>query len=275
MPYINGRRVLFDAQVHVGSGAGVELYWDTIIRDSNNFLLDLSHAVGNVLIDLELPYTRGVIMVLGDKVKLIDFNHCTFKSVHITADANAKTVIRNLNTIPPEDITTGEENGYLKNFAAVENCRGILRYENCSSIENCDVKEAVSCSHIRDCFVAYSEQSAPSIFNDCCFINNVDVSGLAAVYGYEVHFDNCHHISNIHDGREGDNDIWVCYQNCTYVDPFTCAGFINDEDSGKIVVPEYNGNVTFSEAYFFDFATKSDIGNIEEALRIINEGGTT
>lgn len=270
MPYINGRRVLFDAQVHIGGGNGVELYWDTIIRDSNNFLLDLSNAVGNVLIDLKSPYESDVIITLSDEVKLIDFNHCTFKSVRITADANAKTVIRNLNTIPPVDITTGEENGYLKNFAAVENCRGILRYENCSSIENCDVKEAVSCSHIRDCFVAYSEQSAQSIFKDCCFINNVDVSGYAAVYAHEVHFDNCHHISNIHDSKEGDNYIYVVYEDCTYVDPFTCAGYVNNENVGGVPVPTADGGVEFKE-----FASKEEIGNIEEALRILNEGGAT
>ena len=230
-----------------GTVAGVELYWDTIIRDSNNFLLDLSHAVGNVLIDFELPYEGDVIITLSDKVKLIDFNHCTFKIVRITADANANTIIRNLNTIPPVDMTSGEENGYLKNFGAVENCRGILRYENCSSIENCDVKEAVSCSHIRDCAVVYSESSATAIFDDCNFINNVDVSGYVSINGSELHFRHCHHITNIHDYNEQGDSPYISYSECNFVDPYTCAGYVSPDNSGKVPVPDNKGGVEFKE----------------------------
>ena len=160
-----------------------------------------------------------------------------------------------------------------KNFAVVENCNSYIDVESCQEVRGCAIHSAISCTNVHDCV---SDIEAPDSvsFTSCDLINNITITSLETAVDEQfgaVEFSNCHHISNVHCAEGAENAVRIHYdEDCTFVDPFTCAGYVQSEDSGKVPVPDSAGGVEFK-----DFATKTDIGNIEEALRIINEGGTT
>ncbi len=223
--------------------------WDHVITDPTDLATKLATATGNVLVKLSQPYENLHYIQFNEGLKLIDFGGSCFRFTYFTANPKAKTVIKNIKTvITQEELWEGLGNGTLKNFGAVENCRGVLEYVNCSSVENCDIKYAESCNYIRNCSVPYSEYTTSAVFKDCCFINNVDVSNSEPVQNIEVHFDNCHHISNIHDdGAEHPDYPTLVYYDafCTFVDPYTCAGYVSSAVANKVPVPDSQGGVEF------------------------------
>lgn len=242
--------------------------WDLIITSPAD-LGKLSTASGNVLVRLEgednvigtndaaNPYFK-----LGSGIRLLDLGGSTFASAHIEAVKSAETTIRNGKIAY----------GFLKNFGRVDNCKGIISTSDCTFVTNCVLRKADHCDYVVNCST-YPEDPNDISFNECNLISNLTVGSLEDGQGMPsgtVEFYNCHHISNVHCAEGAANAVRINYENCTYVDPYTCAGYVQTENVGKVPVPTAQGGVEFKE-----FATKTDIGNIEEALRILNEGSAT
>lgn len=244
--------------------------WDLIITDPAD-LGKLSTASGNVLVNLEDLYeTSEVTITVSANVRLIDFANSSVSGIDAINAAAKNVVIRHL---------IARSRCTLKNFAVVEHCRGTIIVDSCTEVRNCTVTFANACTNIHDCTCGLPKTYTEKVmFDSCSLISNLSVISLEAIPDSDrgtVEFSNCHHISNIHcrdnDGHDdGTLAQRIHYENCTYVDPYTCAGYVQTENIGKVPVPTAEGGVSFEE-----FATKDDIGNIEEALRILNEGSAT
>ena len=244
--------------------------WDLIITDPAD-LGKLSTASGNVLVNLEDLYeTSEVTITVSANVRLIDFANSSVSGIDAINAAVKNVVIRHL---------IARSRCTLKNFAVVEHCSGTIIVDSCTEVRNCTVTFANACTNIHDCTCGLPKTYTEKVmFDSCSLISNLSVISLEAMPDSDrgtVEFSNCHHISNIHcRDNDGHNDGTLAqrihYENCTYVDPYTCAGYVQTENIGKVPVPTAEGGVSFEE-----FATKDDIGNIEEALRILNEGSAT
>lgn len=241
--------------------------WDLIITNPAD-LGKLSEASGNVLVRLEGKYTNTLTITLSEGLKLLDLGGSKFFGATTITAGNANTAIRNLVAAQEYNNNTANLNGFVK----VENCNGIIILSNCDYVTNCSLRSASSCNYVVNCST-YPEDPGDVSFEECNLISNLKVNSLEDGQGMPegtVEFVNCHHISNVHCAEGAENSVNIHYENCTYVDPYTCAGYVQNEDVGKVPVPTKKGGVEFKE-----FATKDDIGNIEEALRILNEGSAT
>jgi hypothetical protein len=240
--------------------------WDLIITNPTNLSELLSEASGNVLVKLNEPYEGSITLTLSPNLKLLDLGGSKFFGETTITAGNANTAIKNLVAAQEYNNNTANLNGFVK----VENCNGIIILSNCDYVTNCSLRSVSSCNYVVNCST-FPESSGDVSFNGCNLISNLKVNSLEdAQATVGVEFKNCHHVSNVHCAEGAVNAIRINYKNCTYVDPYTCAGYVQTENVGKVPVPTAQGGVEFKE-----FATKDDIGNIEEALRILNEGSAT
>ena len=126
----------------------------------------------------------------------------------------------------------GGNNVTISGFkGGVEHCHGdgAGHYiENCNNISHCTVQSLVNCSNITDCTVFVPMSMVPTIEN-CHYINNLILDNAGEIY----YFTNCSHLSNISCLYPVEYDEFH-YDGCTYVDPYTCVGFVPDEDVGKV-----------------------------------------
>ena len=217
--------------------------WDLIITDPDDLKNKLPYASGNVLVKIDGNFYEdfSLKLTLGYGLKLLDFGHTVIDGVdEITANKYSYTVIRNLRA---DNFCT------LKNFAVVENCKGYIDADSCQEVRGGTIHTATSCTNVHDCV---SDIVAPySVsFTSCDLINNITITSIETAVGEEygtVEFVNCHHISNVHCAEGAENAVRIHYDNCTFVDPFTCAGYVQPEDSGKVPVPDSAGGVEFKE----------------------------
>lgn len=226
--------------------------WDFIITDSDITVdgsLDasalmgmLTEVTGRVLVKIS-----GVLNVSGEfkipsGVELIDFAGLPLASSgRVTFKGEEKdTVIRNLYV----------DRCIIKGFKSAENIHGIpMKFEECDEVRSCHISSATNCGHILNC-VAYPEYSERAIFTNCSLISNLTISSIESIppeVDYGVEFNNCHHISNVHCADGVDEAVDIHYKNCTFVDPYTCAGYVSSENSGKVPVPDDKGGVEFKE----------------------------
>ena len=219
--------------------------WDLIITSPAD-LGNLSTASGNVLVRLEgednvigtndaaAPYFK-----LGSGIRLLDLGGSTFASAHIEAVKSAETTIRNGKIAY----------GFLNNFRRVDNCKGIISTSSCTFVTNCVLRQVYACDYVVNCST-YPEDPGDVSFWECNLISNLKVNSLEDGQGMPsgtVEFKNCHHISNVHCAEGAENAVNIHYENCTYVDPYTCAGYVQTEDIGKVPVPTEKGGVEFKE----------------------------
>lgn len=193
------------------------------------------------------------------EVGIVVFKDCTLAAPFV--DEESETVVTptmNLNGwsafgldfAEPYDDGMGEtyyatcENGYI-----VSGCTGFGKIIGAQLLSDSDFNIADSCISVFNAMIGLDASKDIVKFIECTKVSNV------TSYATETVYDNCHGLNNL----DGTN----IYIDCTYVDPFTCGGFIAQQNAvGKI--PLFTDDGTFS-AY--------DINADAETLRMINEGG--
>lgn len=211
--------------------------WDLIITeeliaevgDINTILATASGGVyvksvaGDHISDITInvPYT----------VKHLEFNpNITLFTVNIVGTRGGYQTLKGANG-------SGDGmNGIIKNFAcSVEHCHLVggsvsWIFENCKNISHCDIHDATNCQNITDCSIS-SSQVAQHTFTNCRNINSLEIYG-----NYEQYtFIDCDYLRNIHNYKGGSTqEGYITYTNCTFVDPYTCEGFLAEEDVGKV-----------------------------------------
>ena len=124
----------------------------------------------------------------------------------------------------------------LTNFGKVINCKqdkeGVSDYPlgliGCNNISNSDFSTAHDCNNITDCNLTITTNF--SVLVNCTHIHGLtlDQQDDNAAQNRECIFDNCRYMSNINplDGTISTLNI-IYNENCRYIDPDTCAGFLN------------------------------------------------
>lgn len=125
------------------------------------------------------------------------------------------------------------EGWVYKNCNNIEHCT-FSSFENCKNISKCTSDRGaynqyfdvaiINCTDIEDLQLADTTQRGYK-FSNSKFIKNITFStGTVGLYA-SLQFENCAYISNV--------EIQSYYTNCTFVDAYTCAGFLTNEDEGK------------------------------------------
>ena len=241
---------LRDIRTDLGSALNGEInytnitQWNLIITDPND-LVNLPDASGTVLVKLVEPYKGTLYATLSDSLKLLDFGGSKFEGVHLIADTGANTIVRNIRRV-------NNTEHIFENFKLVSNAQGYSKIINCREVENTFITLADTSRHIHNCTATPVSDTA--VFGNCTHISDIDIVPLESFPNlkYTIEFYNCHHINNVHcapNTNHGASDIAsnIHYQNCTFVDPYTCAGFVQTENSDKVPVPDVAGYTDFKE----------------------------
>lgn len=131
----------------------------------------------------------------------------------------------------------------------VSNCTGYGTFDSVKNLSYCDLSNAYNCECVHDMVIGLETSKSQVVFESCILMSNI------SSYAEKTSYTDCHGINSVNGNNE--------FIDCTYVDPFTCGGFIAQENAvGKI--PLFTDDGSF-EVY--------DIGADAETLRMVNEGG--
>ena len=219
----------------------------------------LADKYGKVYVTIPYDYDEdGNYIIVPEAITVIEFAKNTLNTdvdVTISGSGTGCQVIRNATIV---------WGGYIEGFkGGVEHCHaksGVgWNIENCDNISHCDVSGLTDCNNINDCTI-FSAANQITTFSNCHYINNLIIDNAPSEAYY---FDNCSHLSNI-VVRNSWEDLTFNYSGCTYVDPYTCAGFIPDEDVGKAQLLTNDGTYQAKNLDGWDYilTTAEDFRNL-------------
>jgi len=238
-----------------------ESTWDLVITaeklEGTNLNSLLASASGRVFVK---AIDNSATINVRKEIKLIEFAPSVVfnGNVDIIGSDDANTdykddcqVIRgarNSETSPSD--TSGSETPKIKNFkGGVEHCHGEGWFiEDCNNIEHCTYLGINNCKNISHCNIGkgfgyfggdiYIKNSTDIEdlyttdetmggwkFKNCKFVRDIMVGGYCS-------FEDCDYIANIYNETNG--SARIDYTNCNHVNPYTCDGFLTDEDVGKV-----------------------------------------
>ena len=213
--------------------------WDFVFTDFQELTNNIRNIQGNVLIknitissNLNFPQFTDFL-----KTKNVVFENCVL----------AQSCTINLNGWSMSGLYL-ESNATVIGGVNVSNCQGQGIFQSIYDLSNCDLNIAEECKFVHDMNIGTMEQKLEVIFENCIMLTNIESNSNETLYM------ECHGLNNI----SGNNN----FIDCTYVDPFTCAGFVKSEDIGKVPLLTNDGS----------FSTY-DLREDEEFLRMLNEGG--
>ena len=213
----------------------------------------LADKYGKVYVTIPYDYDEdGNYIIVPEAITVIEFAKNTLNTdvdVTISGSGTGCQVIRNATIV---------WGGYIEGFkGGVEHCHaksGVgWNIKNCDNISHCDVSGLTDCNNINDCTI-FSAANQITIFSNCHYINNLIIDDAPSEAYY---FDNCSHLSNI-VVKNSWEDLTFNYSGCTYVDPYTCAGFIPDEDVGKVRILTKDGSYQAKDADGWDHIIKTE-----------------
>lgn len=230
-----------DAVNEMASGvAFAQTPWDFIFTDLQELVSQINTIKGNVLVK-GISITQNLIFPqnISSITSKVIFVDCVLKEGFSI----------NLNSWSMSGLYC-EKNTKVFDGYIVSDCKGCAIYSGAKILFNCQAFGAEACIRVFGITIDYTAvQPEKVIFSDCTFISDIEF------YVDELIFTSCHNLSRIF----GSN---VTYQDCSYVDPFTCEGFVKGEDVGKIPLLSNDGS----------FATY-DLNADEQMLKMINDGG--
>ena len=218
--------------------------WDLIVTSPLNLDTVLQSASGNVLVKLDEPYKYTLEVSLDTNLKLLDFGGSVFKCVKLTAQS-VGAVVRNINRVD-------SDTSVFKKFDLVADVKCLSQTEDCNEVRDVTLVGASNCAYVHDCIVA--PRADGGLLYNCRHVSNLDVTPLETPgYTWTVEFTECHHVSGIHCNPNTSHPsgselpALIHYNLCTFVDPYTCAGYVQSVNSGKVPVPDSSGGVEFKE----------------------------
>lgn len=207
---------------------GERVYYDHVITDEETLLL-LNQFTGRILVkDVVLTQSAfgdNTILEANANATLIEFVNLTFGSPlgnpFFTIKGNSNCTLKGFSVQQGYNFIT------IDGFHVVEHC-DTSGYDsgsivNCGAVRDCKTSYMRNCEFVSDCLM-YADSDA--LLVNCKYVCGIYQEEGNLGGGTTVTCDSCQFVSNVN--AEG------VYQNCTYVDPNTCKGFIQSTDVGKV-----------------------------------------
>ena len=248
--------------------------WDFAIT-SYKELGEISQMYGNVLVQCSVPADCGGSITVPQRIKVL--------KIDVTVENGGEVAFESI-TGHGECILDGcflGRNCNIYDFKEVRNVTAIdAEITHCGFVYNCAATSFKNCNYVE--LVNFIETGSKA----SCVENCGHVCHVVYNRSEELHIENCDVVDNvlsssadsppfaiISNAKTVDNVSGfadVTYNNCKYVNPYTCQGYVTQQDAvGKVRILTEDGSfdaIDISEIY-------NSINSIEEDLRMINEGG--
>lgn len=213
-------------------------HWAFAFTDLQELINNIKNIYGNVLVK-DITISSNLVFPTVEQGKTINvvFDNCKL----------AQGFSINLGNWSMSGLYL-ESNSIVNGGVNVSNCTGYGTFYNVKNLSYCDLNIAGSCECVHDIIIGLETSKSEVFFDACILVSNI------SSYAEKTYYRDCHGINSVNGNNE--------FIDCTYVDPFTCGGFVKDEDVGKIPTLSLYGG-------FVPYDLKAD----EEFIQMINEGG--